>query len=71
MNIKSKWDVGGDGLKVERETHLEELESFGLQSLRGEGGEGRAQAFLTEAQGLAPPQGRFWRAHVHADKQND
>lgn len=50
------------------EADLEELESFSLQSFRGQSGERRAQTLLTEAQGLALPQGRFWEKkgkHIH------
>lgn len=61
-DIKSEWDEG---------THLEELQSFSLQSLGGKRGEGRAQTLLTETQGLTPPQGQFWGTHVHADKHTD
>lgn len=41
-------------------SHLEELESFCLQGVRGQRGERRAQAFLGEAQGVALPQAAFW-----------
>lgn len=49
-------------------TDLEELESFGLQSLRGQSGERRAQTLLTEAQGLTGPHGAVWK-HTHTDKK--
>lgn len=48
------------------ETDLEKLESLGLQRFRGQSGERRAQTLLTEAQGLALPQGAFWETtHTH------
>lgn len=50
------------------ETDLEKFESLSLQRFRGQRGERRAQPLFTEAQGLAPPQGRFWEkdnTHTH------
>lgn len=53
------------------ETDLEKFESLSLQRFRGQRGERRAQPLFTEAQGLAPPQGRFWEkdnTHTHTRK---
>lgn len=66
-------DMGDrEGDESER-THLEELESFSLQGLGGQSGERRAQTLLTEAQGLAAPQGTLWKCthtqHVHTLKK--
>lgn len=52
------------------ETDLEKLESLGLQRFRGQSGERRAQTLLTDAQGLALPQGAFWETtHTHKPTQ--
>lgn len=49
-------------------TDLEKLESLGLQRFRGQCGERRAQTLLTDAQGLALPQGAFWKmTHTHTN----
>ncbi len=60
------------------EADLEKLESFSLQSFRGQRGERRAQTLLTEAQGLTLPQDGFWERkekhtthkHTHSPRKH-